>query len=210
MPVAMLSSSLITEPKRYGRFNALDTENPFRSKPGMVLVSPTSIDHSGTSATLGANGQVTFSAVTSLSLNGVFSADFDNYLIVYSQKSTIGAALLVKLRASGTDTTGSDYTSQRLLASSGTVAGARFSSETSARIGSNEDDSENGEAIAIYGPALSQPTAMRNVSANTEAGAVIADYAATHSLSSSYDGCTFFTASGASLSGKLAVYGVRS
>ena len=176
---------------------------------GLVSMTPTSIAHSGTSATINSDGGVDFSAVTSLSLNGVFTGDHDNYLIVYSQKSTIGAALLVKLRASGTDTTGSDYTSQRLLASSGTVAGARFSSETSARIGSNEDDSENGEAIAIYGPALSQPTAMRNVSANTEAGAVIADYAATHSLSSSYDGCTFFTASGASLSGTVHVFGYR-
>ena len=49
--------------------------------PGMVLLKPTSIAHSGTSASIGANGQVTFTAVTSLSLNGVFSADFDNFLL---------------------------------------------------------------------------------------------------------------------------------
>ena len=211
MPVAMLSSSLITEPKRYGRFNALDTPQP--TKPGMVLVSPTSIDHSGTSATLGENGQVTFNAVTSLSLNEVFSADFDNYVVSFS--STLDAnndrSYFFRLRASGTDATGAtDYTWQQLNANSTTVSGARASSDK-ADISKVSDDYPAGMTLGVYGPYLSQPTAARAdaVGSLTASAVILRSAAFTHSLSTSYDGFTIYIG-GESMTGKLAVYGVRS
>lgn len=93
--------------------------------PGMVLMKPTSIAHSGTSATLGANGQVTFSGVSTLNVNGVFTADFDNYIIslrgIWDGSGGISANLT--LRASGTDESGSNYARQRLLASNTSVTG---------------------------------------------------------------------------------------
>ena len=177
--------------------------------PGMVLLTPTSITHSGTSASIGANGQVTFTAVTSLSLNGVFSADFDNYVVSYRGTSSTAPSLDSRLRASGTDASGSNYTYQRLLASSTTVAAARTSSTSVLRLGESENGNENGHTVFIYGPFLAQPTAARSVTMHAESGARISDYAGTHSLSTSYDGITIFP-TGGNLTGKLQVYGVRS
>ena len=212
MPVAMLSSSLITEPKRYGRFNALDTENPFRSKPGMVLVSPTSIDHSGTSATLGENGQVTFNAVTSLSLNGVFTADFDNYVISIQHDNATDSnsySLQGRLRLSGSDASGTNYTRQRLSASSTTVSAERTTGADLLDIGRGSG-TPSGQTIFVYGPFLAQPTAFRNIGVDSSSGATIGENVMTHSLSTSYDGITIYPGSGKSITGTLTVMGVRS
>ena len=178
--------------------------------PGMVLVSPTSITHSGTSATLGANGQVTFTAVTSLSLNGCFTADFDNYVVVIrGVDSADHNAWYARLRASGSDASGSDYTTQYLIAAGTTVAGARDSSFTYMTFAPTSDDARTGNTVYLYGPFLAQPTAVRCVSARGTSGAVIRDYASTHSLSTSYDGITLYPSSD-NQTGELAVYGIRS
>ena len=178
--------------------------------PGMVLMKPTSITHSGTSATLGANGQVTFSAVTSLSLNGVFTADFDNYVISVRSVLASGAqGLDMRYRVSGADASGSNYTDQYLIASGTGVTPGRDASQTRLRIGATSDTLRTGHTVYIYGPALAQPTASRSVSADGISNARIYDNANTHSLSTAYDGFTIFPAS-SSMTGAVQVYGVRS
>jgi len=177
--------------------------------PGMVLLTPTSIAHSGTSASIGANGQVTFTAVTSLSLNGVFSADFDNYVVSwYQDAGAVNFSLLYRLRSSGTDATGSNYTYQRLQAADTSVNAARTSSQTAGRI--TNVRFESATTTYFYGPFLAQPTAARTVGdQGGSADKQLLDHANTHSLSTSYDGITFYT-SGGSVTGRTAVYGVRS
>lgn len=177
--------------------------------PGMVLLTPSSITHSGTSASIGANGQVTFSAVTSLSLNGVFSADFDNYVIAWNATATANEYIRFRMRASGTDDSGSNYVHQYLLAGSTTIAAARSTGAANGTVGIFGGSSYSANTFYIYGPALAQPTASRGVSMSTVSTIRIDDFASTHSLSTSYDGMTFFPVAN-NISGKLAVYGVRS
>jgi phosphate-selective porin len=175
----------------------------------MVLMKPTSIAYSGTSATLGANGQVTFSAVTSLSLNGCFTADFDNYVVSFRAASTADTALLCRLRASGSDTSTSTYTYQYLAASSTTVSAERFTSQTNTRFTGLGSTMRTGDSFHFYGPYLAQPTAMRNVSGSSQSSAYIFDAASTQSGSVSFDGFTVYLGSG-NFTGALQVYGVRS
>jgi hypothetical protein len=213
MPVSMLSTSLITNPRKYGRFNALDTiyTPPGPPKPGMVLVKPTSITHSGTSATLGANGQVTFSAVTSLSLNGVFTADFDNYAVVIAGSPATSEDLVVRLRAAGSDnSTANSYVFQQLDANSTTVTGARTTTTRARLVTFYTDVAANGATSYFYGPFLAQPTAYRSVVVSSSGSARIQEYAGTHNQSVSYDGLTIFGDNTLAFTGKLAVYGVRS
>jgi hypothetical protein len=210
MPIAMLSTSLLTNPQRYGRFNALDTENPFGPKPGMVLMKPTSIDNSSGSASVNDNGQVTFSAVTSLSLNGVFTADFDNYVLAFNAKASANEYIRFRMRSSGTDDSGSNYTHQYLLAGSTTIAGARSTGASNGTLGIfGGNASPSANTFYIYGPALAQPTASRGVSMSPVSTIRIDDYVSTHSLSTSYDGITFFPDAN-NITGSVAVYGVRS
>ena len=182
------------------------------AKNGLHLITPTSIAYTGTSASISANGSVTFSAVSSLSLNGVFTADYDNYMVVVRHIGTSSdTQFAARLRSAGTDATGANYVEQYLVADSTTVAGARSASVTNARV-ILAGNTTGGDQIMFYGPYLSQPTAMRNVNVQPRSSGSlvrILDFASTHSLSTSYDGVTFTQGGTSTLSGRVAVYGMR-
>ena len=173
---------------------------------GLVSMTPTSIAHSGTSASINADGGVDFTAVTELSLDGVFTSDYDNYLMVITGTMASGNdPYRVKFRASGADTTGSDYTFQRLRANPSENA-TRFTSQSDAWVGQAGDANNTGTTVAIYGPALAQPTAMRNVHGGGADGTSIYDFASTHSLSTAYDGLTLYVTS-STITGNIHVFG---
>lgn len=180
---------------------------------GMVLMTPTSIAFSGTSASIGANGSVEFSAVTSLSLNGVFTGDYDNYMIVtgqLSQNDATARALSLRLRSSGVDSS-TGYTVQYLFADSTTLTAGR-NSQNQVWFGAVQGSGttqKSGVMGYVYGPHLAQPTAFRTADALTISGAFITNYASTHSLSIQYDGFTYLSdAAGVSISGLVSVYGL--
>jgi hypothetical protein len=175
---------------------------------GMVLVTPSSIAYSGTSASIGANGSVEFSAVTSLSLNGVFSADYDNYMIVWRTGTSGTVSLRGRLRASGVDNaTASSYTRQSITADGSSVTGARTTVDY-AFLGSNYNTvNQNGHTNFIYGPYLLQPTAYRTVTVQSYSGAELLDTAGTHNQSTAYDGFTYYAFSN-TLTGSISVYGL--
>ena len=174
---------------------------------GLKLIVPSSVAGSGVSVS--ASGKVTFTAATSVSVNGVFDSTYDNYLIVLRAVwggASGGASTFVKVRASGTDAS-SGYASQYLRANSTTVSGERFTSQTSVNIGGLGATLYNGKHLYLYGPNLAQPTAMRSVLVKSENSAEIRDVAATHSTSSAYDGFTYSTNSATGFTGALTIYG---
>lgn len=173
---------------------------------GLVTMTPSSIDHVGTSASINANGGVDFEGVTSLSLNGVFTGNHDNYLVMLNVVATVdgsGVRFYLRASASGSDATGSDYADQSLVADNTPPYGHRYESQTSGRI-TLTGTTEAGCYWHIYGPYLAQPTATRSTTASSSKTATISDYAATHSLSTSYDGFTLFNGT---LTGNLIVMG---
>jgi hypothetical protein len=183
---------------------------------GMVLLTPTSVDYTGTSATVGANGSVEFTAVSSLSLNGVFSADYDNYMVSFGlfAQANLATVIACRMRDSGTDnTTASSYVAQRLRAD-GTAVNAVRTTDSAwlyfTRVGDSTATTLWGGTTAhFYGPYLAQPTAFRTAVADTKDSALIEDWAGTHNQSVSYDGFTFYpTVAGRSLSGLVSVYGL--
>jgi len=179
---------------------------------GMVLITPTSIASTGTgnSSSIGANGSVTFSTCATLSLNGVFTANYDNYMISFRwQQNTSSSSLQARLRASGTDSTANtDYNTQQIYASASTVGGVRSTTSGFWDLSASATTYRNGLTMNVYGPYLSQPTAFRTIVINSSVGATIdSDGAGTHELSSSYDGITFYP-SGNSITGLVSVYGL--
>jgi hypothetical protein len=174
---------------------------------GLVSMTPTSIAYSGTSAGINADGGVDFSAVTSLSLNGVFTSAYDNYLIVTRFTNTAaGNHNQFRLRASGSDnSTANSYVYQRLEATSTNVAGSRTTSNLTFLSRESATD-PSGILTHIYGPYLAQPTALRTVDASARLGGYITDIACTHNQSTAYDGFTVFPDSG-SITGTVHVFG---
>lgn len=176
---------------------------------GLVVMTPTSIAYSGTSASINADGSVNFSAVTSLSLNGVFSADYDNYMITMRYVGTANQRnFLARLRSSGADASGADYTRQLLLANGTSVVGVRTGSVSYFYYTHGDSEQRSGSTGYIFGPYLTQPTALRTVAGSGDANATIWDEANTHSLSTSYDGISFITdQAGTTYTGLLTVFG---
>ena len=185
------------------------------AKNGIYLIKPTTVDKTGagSTATISANGSVTFDNCASLSLNGVFSTDYDNYMVVAWQQVN-GATydgVYYRLRSFGTDnTTASSYVYQYLYASSATVQAARntttFWYNTVAPA-----TYPAGSVGYFYGPYLSQPTAQRIISSYDISGPDIWDVVGTHNQSTSYDGFTMYpsTTTGRPIKGRVAVYGMR-
>jgi hypothetical protein len=173
---------------------------------GLVSMTPTSIAHSGTSASINADGGVDFTAVTSLSLNDVFTSDHDNYLIVIRYVAAFGdPRSRLRMRVAGTDATGSNYVRQVIDVNGGSIAKAR-ATESAATIGEFSSTQRSGENVHMYGPFLAQPTAMRGVNAGGFTSARLTDNACTHSLSTSYDGFTFYPES-SDMTGNIHVFG---
>lgn len=193
----------------YTKYRSLLAATGPWTKPGMVLVKPLSIDYSGTSASIGTNGQVTFSSISSLSLNGVFSSTFDNYTIVVRVTGGVGSAanIAVRLRSNGTDDSSNNYVYQDLTAS-GTSVSAGRTTLNMAYLFDQYESQRAGATINVYGPALAQPTAFRSVTAEDLSSAYLRDRAATHSVSSFFDGITFVP-NATGQTGALQVYGMR-
>ena len=205
------TSGLFTPTQVYRRVGSgtWPNDEDFAPGMGMALMTPTSIAYSGTSATIGANGSVEFSACSSLSLNGVFTADYDNYLISYRSVNTTYDTLgTMRLRSSGTNDDTSSYAIQVLDTDNTTITASRGTNVNKWEVDVTSTTQRSGTNINIYGPFLTQPTAMRSCFAGGYLNATLRDYAGTHSLSASYDGVTIYSDLLGSFTGLISVYGL--
>lgn len=178
---------------------------------GLHIMRPTSIVVAGggsESASIRADGGVDFANATSLSLNGVFTADYDNYMISLRLTSSAGTTIRGRLRLSGTDATAGNYTRQTLNADGTTVNGARATSETGLGVADVYNTQRAGYTAYLYGPNLAQPTAYRMLSVSDYLSGTIFEQCGTHSLSTAYDGWTLYHVSaGPTITGMITVYG---
>lgn len=176
---------------------------------GLVVMTPTTVAKTGASstATINADGSVTFGSCETLSLNGVFTSSYDNYMIVCRNVGNTSDSLEMRWRASGTDDSGSNYTFQ-ILRANGTAVEAERNTGQRTRFGVTSSTARSGQIAYVFGPHLSQPTAHRSVDMNGISSARMDDFASTHSVSSSYDGFTIFLGTaGNNFSGLITVFG---
>lgn len=181
------------------------------SLDGMVLIYPTSVDKTGvgSSASIGGNGAVTASSCATVSINGVFSADYENYII--NIRYTLGATnpWQLRLRSAGTDNTGtSTYTCQTFVLD-GTSATAQRPSGSSFEIGRATSGTAAGLNILLCSPFLTEKTTGKTVTVGNISSASMYDVALSHNQSTSYDGFTLIGPGSASITGLIAVYGLE-
>ena len=149
----------------------------------------------------------TFSAQSSVSIDDVFDATYDNYRMVISYFKDSGN-LRARLRAGGTDdTTASSYVSQYLLTSgSGLVDGVVVDNYWGISEGRDET---NVASVDLYRPALAQRTGFTsNVFAFGSGGDYVGVEGGRHSQTTAFDGITLFGSSG-TMTGTVRVYGYR-
>ena len=188
---------------------------PPSTTPGLAIVTPTSIANSGGTATLSGDA-VTYTTVNSVSLNGIFTAVYDNYKIMLeitdpSASSYIG----LRVRAAGTDAS-TNYFHEFIGLEAG---GGGFSS-----IGGNPAVSfqlfqtysatsawSYSSAVDVHQPFLARRTTVGGTAVGvSNSSGVPVGFAGGgfHNLSTSYDGFSIMAGSG-TFTGVVRVYGYK-
>jgi hypothetical protein len=193
---------------------ALDTEL------GLSLITPTSIVATGGTGSISSNGAVTFTTCTAISLNGVFSNTYDNYKVVISGVTQNSSAALwdtnIRLRSSDIDASGNNYTFQmsRVYGEAGTGVNAQYgATATYWYLGSQNTGAGATDgffSLEFCNPFLSKSTELlfSVINFQSDTNRIYKAGGATHSVTSPYDGFTFYP-SGGTLSGTMRIYGYR-
>lgn len=176
---------------------------------GLDLITPTSIAYSGGSASA-SGGAVSFSGVSSVSLNGVFQAGYENYRLLIISTNSTAAPFYMRMRGSGTDDSSANYDwAQNFVASTTTAGGEDQQNQTFWAPTSANARTVRRMSFDIFNPFTSTATfliGMEGESSGTASG--VSNFAGAHQVGSSYDGITLYTSSG-SIAGSIRVYGYR-
>ena len=150
---------------------------------------------------------VTVSASATLNVNNAFSATYQNYLIVVRLLGTGAVNCTLRLRASGSDATGSDYAVQDLIPN-GTNTNPSRATGTSFRAFALGDTNHSAGTIHVFAPNAAERTQFTSFVVAGNDG--VATYLPTcqHQLATAYDGFSLTAGSG-TMTGVVRVYGYK-
>jgi hypothetical protein len=179
------------------------------NRQGVTAIIPTSV--AGTTVTVSATGVVSFTAATSVSINGCFTTEFDNYEIALNVTSIATAANLeLRLRVAGTDLSTSTYlyggTSNNgagaSTGSNGTTAGFYLTRNPVGAV------SGAGKVI-VFSPMLAAAKRIISTMATANATYVTGDtVGGTQASTSLHDGLSIINDGGFAMAGSVTVRGL--
>lgn len=192
-----------------GKITAVEQNLIVGGVNGVALqgIIPTSV--AGTGVTLSAGGAVTFTGATTVSLNGVFTGQFDNYRVTWNSPTRSAAVSTgFRLRGAGTDLTSATYDYVKGLDSGTTRSISSSSSNPNFPIdhGAAAGEASNG-VMDIFSPALTASTTgtiQASILASSACYSTQISFA--NETTASYDGFTLLVSSG-TFSGTVRVYG---
>jgi len=140
----------------------------------------------------------TFNAVSSVSVNGVFSSTYNSYYILLTR--TAGSSTTMRMRSAGTDNSASSY-ELRGYYYGASQGNENITTATSFNI-------SGGSGLAMASIVLTNPFLASNTFGTGLFHAVTIGEAASivHSVASSFDGLSII---GTSITGNISVYGYR-
>ena len=147
-----------------------------------------------------------FSAVSTISVNDVFSTTYDNYKIILTCTSQTGTAgnILMRMRVSSADNTNNEYTRSKFFYASSNSTGCDSGSTGTSSFLVGEDATNSFSLIELYAPFLSQKT-KHNVQAAKENNGLI--FSGSMTVTTSYTGFTLLLSSATNFTGNVSVYG---
>lgn len=177
---------------------------------GLQIVTPTSVTATGTgsSASIGALGKTTFSSIETLTLNGVFSSSYENYLVTVRLIGSTANFPVFRLKNSGGEAT-SGYANQYFYGRSTSGSASRSTSDAYFSTVGNSSTLITGIQFYLYGPQLAERTAVRSVNVDPRSYVTVSDYAGTHTSATSYTDLVLrtHTVPNGTMTGVVIVYG---
>lgn len=181
---------------------------------GLVQLLPVSLIYSGTSASIGANGLVTLTAVTSFDVVGVFNGDYDNYQINMTLTGVSGNAAIVSRLLSGvtSESTAQAYNYIDVQTTASTYSTSGALNDTYMPIGSVHQTVYTSSQVFICNPYKTNiPTSIKALT--QEGVSNLTPYLdlrwGNHIFWNRYDGIEFYSTGGESFSGTCTIYGMR-
>jgi hypothetical protein len=179
---------------------------------GLVPIVAPTVNFSGGTATANTAGEVTFTGVTSISLNNVFSADYTNYKVIISKglvASSINAELSMRLRNSGTNRTSSYYMNGVLQLGSAAPAASQISNTDRYVIGNLANSNYNSASLEFHSPSdASSRTSFNNIFYGLSGSVLYLSNAGIHDVAQAHDGFTITVGAG-NITGAVAIYGYK-
>lgn len=146
--------------------------------------------------------------LSAFSFNNVFTSTFDNYRVLFNIFSTENNLVVnIRLRASGTDESGSRYNLVQIFGNGSTAVSTAQTAQTSFTIGTSTDGNESIYLADILSPALTQNALGIGNEIRSTSGIGLRQFRVTNTTA--YDGITLFVATGNITSGKVSIYGYR-
>jgi len=185
------------------------TSGPAVTSPGLAQVTPASIANSGGSASL-TGPVVTFTGVTSVSLNSVFTSTYDNYRLILTNLTADASRIVnYRLRASGTDSSANSYAYQYGYFSSSSTGGSRTGPTTAGAIGYANTSAGCFYALEVAQPQVAQYTTANSLGVYAYGSSNLDSvwYTSVFQATNQFDGITIYSAG--TISGTLRVYGYK-
>jgi hypothetical protein len=151
--------------------------------------------------------KTTFSGVTSQSINNVFTSTYTNYKIIVKIVG-LGNDLNLRMRASGTDNTSSEYWNNLIYGQGAVVTSAGSASANTSFLKITQGNTGNGYcSIDLYSPQATALTGISGLGTGRYSGQEFVGSSKTGEMTvtTSYDGFTIFCSS--NMTGEVLVYG---
>lgn len=147
-----------------------------------------------------------FSAVTEILVDSVFTSAYRNYRINFDCQSSAGGAIFAfQMRGGGSTIATSTYQCQALNIENTVVSASRSITQTQIRVGANDVGGYHAMTVDMFCPQLAQPTRINTVF-NRNSGFQSETAYASNTNSTAYDGFRISVGSG-TMTGAYNVYG---
>lgn len=173
---------------------------------GTIPVVPTSV--SGTGVSFSINGKVSFTAATSITINGIFTSEYENYCVIYNADQSLAAGLTMRLSLAGVAAAGTQYDHQQTYSTGTTAAGFQSINVNTFNLQSGGGQGQSGK-FDIFNPAVAVNTRLKSLFITHNSGTGVmydGTVGGVHKLNVAYDGIVILPTNG-TLTGSLRVYG---
>ena len=172
---------------------------------GLVLVKPSTV----VNGTDNGKGTVSFSAASTVSLNGCFNSTYDNYRILcrFTDTASGGSNIDMKLRLSGTDN--SDASSYKFQVASFDGGGSNIGRYALTYMIIGGSDATSGQInswyLDMFSPALATATGVQSYGLSNNNNSYLRLVVGNHAVATAFDGFSF--SSSGNMTGTISVYG---
>lgn len=171
---------------------------------GLVPIVPTSV----TGGSVTGSGVVSFSAATSLGIDGVFSSAYDSYRIIFNATGSATLASYIRMRSAGTNTATTNYLRSGYIAYAANTGSGNYNAtnDPGFLVGYSTSSVGTDCVIDLIDPGKAAVT-RAHFSVNGSDGNYFGiNGSSTHPVATAYDGFGITLSSG-NITGTIQIYG---